>query len=289
VRLIAFIVFPPLAAAQELGYLAEEGLDLSVEITPSSTELMEGIARGRWDVALSLFDNLLACTMRYGVQMVAFAVTDIRNLSFYARPEIADYAALRGRRIAADAVDTAVALVLRKLLLAHGLDYARGDYELEAVGGQPQRLESMLRGETYAAMLGPPESAAAAAAGFRRLGHHSEVLPDYPGSTIAARASWLAEPANRDAVVRLLRAWQRGAAWATEPANREAAIALVQRAQQASREGAIALLDAVATDIRPNPAGFAGVRDLRVELGLIPPPGPDVEPYYDLSLVREAS
>ena len=287
-RLVVFTVAPALAAARDQGYLEAEGLAVSIDTMNNSTDQMQGFAAGRWDVVHTLFDNLLAYADRAGVQSVAFAVTDVRDLSLYALPEIASYDDLRGRPVAVDAVDTAVALVLRRLLLAHGLDAARGDYELVPAGGQPLRLQSLLRGETAAAMLGPPDSTVAAQAGLRLLGHHSEVIPDYPGLTLAARDTWLADAANRDAAVRLLRAWQRGAAWVTDPANREAAIAHAMQRSGGSREGAVAQLDAVATDLALSPAGLAAVRDLRVELGLTPPPGPVVERFYDLSLVEQA-
>ncbi|HZR98425.1 MAG TPA: ABC transporter substrate-binding protein [Chloroflexota bacterium] len=287
-RLVVFTVAPALAAARDRGYLAAERLDVSIDTTNNSTDQMQGFAAGRWDVVHTLFDNLLAYADRAGVQSVAFAVTDIRDLSLYAQPEITSYGDLRGRPVAVDAPDTAVALVLRRLLLAHGLDVARGDYELVPAGGQQLRLQALLRGEAAAAMLGPPDSTTAARAGLRRLGHHSEVIPDYPGLTLAARDTWLADPGHRDAVVRLLRAWQRGAAWVTDPANREAAIAQALERSGGSREGALAQLDAVATDLALSPAGLAAVRDLRVELGLTPPPGPVVERFYDLSLVEQA-
>src|SRR5215204_4177706 len=67
-RLIAFSVVPPLAAAQELGFLADEGLVVTVDTTSSSAEQMQGFAAGRWDVAHTLFDNLLAAAGRDGVQ-----------------------------------------------------------------------------------------------------------------------------------------------------------------------------------------------------------------------------
>jgi ABC-type nitrate/sulfonate/bicarbonate transport system substrate-binding protein len=287
-RLVVFSVAPALAAAGDQGYLEAEGLALTVDTVNNSSEQMQGFTAGRWDVVHTLFDNLLAYADRAGVQSVAFAVTDVRDLSLYVLPEIASYDDLRGRPVAVDAVDTAVALVLRRLLLTHGLDATRGDYELVPAGGQQLRLQSLLRGETAAAMMGPPDSTTAAEAGLRRLGHHSEIIPDYPGLTLAARDTWLADAANRDAAVRLLRAWRRGAAWVADPANREAAIARALERSGGSREGAMAQLDAVATDLALSPTGLAAVRDLRVELGLTPPPGPVVERFYDLSLVEQA-
>jgi ABC-type nitrate/sulfonate/bicarbonate transport system substrate-binding protein len=285
-RLITFVRYPALEAAQVLGYFAAEDLAVSVALTPSSTVQMQGLAAGRWDVAITAFDNLLVSATREGVQSVAFAVADVADLPFFVRPEIAGYDDLRARPLAADAIDTAFALVLRRLLLAHDLDYARGDYDLIAVGGNPQRVESLRRGDTFAAIVAPPYDGQAREGGLRQLGHHREVLPDYPGQMLAATADWLAVPANRDAAVRLLRAWLRGAQWVA--ANREAAIALLTRRQGISPQAAAMLLDGVTADVGPDPAAMASVRDVRMALGLMAGPGPLIEHYYDASIYDEA-
>src|SRR4051794_15395255 len=149
-RMMVFSPAPALVAASEQGYLAAEGLDLTIGTTNSSAEQMQVFAAGQWDVVSTLFDNLLAAATREGVQAVAFAVVDIRDLSLFVRPEITGYEDLSGRRVGVDAPDTANALVLRRLLLAHGLDPVRGDYELVAIGGQGLRLDSVRRGDTDA-------------------------------------------------------------------------------------------------------------------------------------------
>ena len=284
-RVITFIPFPALVAADERGYFAAENLAVSWEITPSSTVQMQGLTGGRWDIGITAFDNLLASRVREGVQSVAYGVIDRIDLPLLVRPEIEGYADLRGRPLAADAVDTAFALVLRRLLLANGLDFSRNDYTLVAAGGQPERLASMQRGETFAAILSPPADSQAEQAGMRRLGHHSEVLPDYPGSVLASSADWLARADNREAAVRFMRAWQRGAEWATT--NPAAACELLGQARNVSPAAADTLLRGAVTDLSLNPAGLTAVRDLRVELGLVPPPGPAVEQYYDARLYEQ--
>ena len=287
-RVITFVRYPALEVGAALGYFDAEKLAVSVELTPSSLTQMQGLTAGRWDVAITAFDNLLVSATREGVRSVAFGVADRADLPLFVRPEIAGYEDLRGRPVAADAVDTAFALVLRRLLLAHGLDFARGDYALVGVGGNPQRVESMRRGESFAAILTPPYDAAAREAGLRQLGHHREVLPDYPGQMMAATAAWLGLPANRATAVRFLRAWRRAAIWATDPANRAAAIALLTRRQGISPAAAAVLLDGAIADVALDRAGLASVRDVRVELGLLAAPGPPLERYYDASLDEQA-
>ena len=285
-RVITFVPYPALVAADERGFFAAENLTVSWEITPSSTVQMQGLTAGRWDIAITSFDNLLASHVREGVPSVAFGVVDRIDLPLYVRPEIATYEDLRGRPLAVDAVDTAFALVLRRMLLAHGLDLNRGDFTLVGAGAPQQRLDSITSGETYGGILNPPWNILGEQAGLHQLGHHSEVLPDYPGSVLASTREWLAQPDNRAAVVRFLRAWQRGAEWAVN--NRAATRELLARVRNVPPAAADNLLDATLTDLSLNPSGLATVRDLRVDLGLVPPPGPNVADYYDLTLYEEA-
>ncbi len=71
---------------------------------------------------------MLAWSGREGAEIIAVAHTDSGIiLPLFVRPEIRSWDDLRGRRLAADAVDTAFALVLRRILLEHGLDLDRGD------------------------------------------------------------------------------------------------------------------------------------------------------------------
>jgi ABC-type nitrate/sulfonate/bicarbonate transport system substrate-binding protein len=284
IRVITFVRYPALEIAAAHGLFEAENLDVSVEITPASIVQMQGLTTGRWDIAVTNFDNLLVSATREGVPSVAFGVADRANLPFFVRPEVRGYEDLRGRPVAADAVDTAFALVLRRLLLAHGLDLARGDYSLLGVGANAERLASIRRGETVGAVLIPPFDTAAREAGLRQLGHHREVVPAYPGQMLAATAAWLDTPTNRGAAVRFLRGWRRAAAWAADPANREAAVDLLATRQGISPTAAGVLLDGVLVDVAVDPAGPATVRDVRIALGLMDPPGPPLEQYFDRSL-----
>src|SRR4051794_3782505 len=287
-RVIALSPHATMVLGEALGYFAAEGLTVSWELTGSSTAQMQGLIDGRADVTITAFDNLLASATREGIPSVAFATVDVATSSLLVRPEIRTYDDLRGRPLAVDAVDTAFALVLRKLLLAHGLDLERGDYALVPVGGPQPRLQSLLRGETFAALLGTGSEAAAPEGGLWALGHYSEVLPDYPGLQLAATADWLASPANRDLVVRLLRAWRRAAVFAIDPTNRSAAREVLTSSQGLSVAAADRALNVVTADLRLDPDGLTGVRALRAEFGYLPPTTPTNETLYDLTLYERA-
>ena len=132
-------------------------------------------------------------------------IIDKAVLPVFVRPEIKEWSDLRGKKLAVDAVDTAFALVLRKVLLAKGLDLTRGDYELVAVGNTPLRLESMKRSETFAGILTPPVDTQAVAAGMIRLGDSSEVRPNFHNTIFAVNRVWA--ESQRQNLVGFFRAW----------------------------------------------------------------------------------
>ena len=154
-----------LIVARARGVFAANGLDVEVMATPNSTDQMRGLSKGSWPIVSTAFDNVLGWSGREGAEIVAVAqVAQGITLPIYIRPEIKSWEELRGKPLAVDAVDTAYALVLRRVLLAHGLEMGRGDYQLIPKGATGHRLESMIQGETFAGVLNPPWDAKADAA-----------------------------------------------------------------------------------------------------------------------------
>src|SRR5262247_1542881 len=209
IRLNVFRIDAATATARAEGFFAAEGIEVDITLTPNSTEQMRGLSQGKFDIVSTAFDNVLAWSGREGAEIVAIAqISDKTVLPVFVRPEIKNWSDLKGKKLAADAVDTAFALVLRRVLLANGLDLNRGDYELIAVGATGQRLESMLKGETFAGILTSPFDTKAEAASMRRIGDSKEVLPDYPNTIWAANREWAQK--NREVLVAYLRAWLAG-------------------------------------------------------------------------------
>ena len=208
-RLSVFRVDAAMVAARARGLFPAEGLDVKISTTPNSTDQMRGVSNGSFEIVSTAFDNVLAWSGREGAEIIAVAQTADRfSAPLFVRPEIREWNDLRGKKLAVDAVDTAFALVLRRILLAHGLDLNRGDYELVPLGATGQRLESMKRGETFAAILNPPFDTQASEAGMRRISDSREVLPDYPDTIWAVNRAWA--KSHRDDLVRFLRAWLAG-------------------------------------------------------------------------------
>jgi ABC-type nitrate/sulfonate/bicarbonate transport system substrate-binding protein len=283
-----FNVDAALAAGRAKGMFAAAGFDVDVKVTPNSTDQMRGLGKGSWQIVSTAFDNVLGWSGKEGSEIVAVAQISTGNtLPVYVRPEIQNWDDLRGKAMAVDAVDTAYALVLRRVLLAHELEMDRGDYTLVAKGTTGYRLDSMTQGETFAGVLNPPWDRKAEAAGMKRFADHREVLPDYPGGVYAVERKWAQE--NHAALRRFLQAWNHALAWCRDDRNRDEAIKLLAGAEKIDESAAANRLRQLPADGRLNLPGLQSVLDLRVLFNLTPPMGKDLASYYDENFYREAS
>jgi ABC-type nitrate/sulfonate/bicarbonate transport system substrate-binding protein len=288
IELNVFRLDAAMVAARARGFFAKEGIEVNATVTANSDEQMRGLGKGLYNAVTGAFDNVLAWSGKEGAEIIAVAQSrDDPDLSVFARPEIRNWSELKGKRLALDAVDTAYALVLRRILLAHGLDFNRRDYELVPVGATRIRVESLIRGEISATILNPPFDAQAKTAGMVRLGDYREVLPDYPGSNYAVDRAWAQR--QKDDLVRFLRGWLAGIRWVKNPANREDAIALVAKDLKLAPNAAGGVIDEQSASGAPSITGLQSILDLRVQFGFKLPMGDSLDRYYDLSYFREAA
>ena len=283
-----FNVDAGLVVARARGFFAAAGLEVDVRVTPNSTDQMRGLSLGSWQIVSTAFDNVLGWSGREGAEIVAIAqVAQGITLPVYVRPEIKSWEDLRGKPLAVDAVDTAYALVLRRILLAHGLEIERGDYTLLPKGATGHRLESMNQGESFAGVLNPPWDAKADAAGMKRFADQREILPNYPGGVFAVNRKWAND--NRAILTKYLAAWDQGLRWAQDVKNRDEAIKLIAEAEKIDEKNAANRLRQLPSNGRLDLAGLQTVLDLRVQFGLTPPMGNELPKYYDESFYNQTS
>ena len=287
IRLNVFRTDAATVAAQVNGYFAAEGLKVGITPTPNSTVQMSGVSQGKFEIVSTAFDNVLAWSGREGAEIVVIAqVSDKAVLPVFVRPEIRNWNDLKGKKLAADAVDTAFALVLRRILLAHGLDLTAGDYELVALGATGTRLESMIKGETVAGVLNAPFDAKALAAGMRRIGDSKEVLPDYPSTVLAVSREWADK--NRDTLLAYLRAWLKGMRWVEDPANHEGALKMVGAELKLNPKQAQQSIEELSNTGTLNLPGLQVVLDLRNQFGFKLNKGNKLPVYYDAAYFNAA-
>jgi ABC-type nitrate/sulfonate/bicarbonate transport system substrate-binding protein len=243
---VNLIVFPggfnwPIWVAQEKGLFARHGIEPKITPTPGSAFQLTGLIEGKFDIAMTAIDNLIAYregqgeAKILGPDLVAFMGGDNGFLRLVAVPEVKSFADLKGKTVSVDALTTGYAFVLFELLERGGLQRDR-DYQVERAGGVMQRFSALMEKKHAATLLLSPFEVQAEARGYTRLADASTMLGAYQGLVGGARKSWA--DANRDAVVGYIRAFSEAVDWLYQPTNKEEAIAILRKNLPAMNEQA---------------------------------------------------
>ncbi len=234
-RKIKVIVFPggfnlPLWAGIEKQFFKSYGLDVEPQYTVNSVEQLTGMIAGRWEIALTGFDNVVAYQEGQGEAKIdvapdlfAFMGGDSAFLRLVVQPDISSYAHLKGKTLSVDALTTGFAFVLRKMLAHNGL--SEDDVSFERAGGALQRFEALKAGKHAGTLLVTPFDLIGMEAGLRVLQSASEVLPHYQGISGAARRSWAKE--NPDTLTAFIRGYLDALDWLYASGNKQTACELL--------------------------------------------------------------
>src|SRR5437879_6145052 len=228
------IVFPggfnwPIWVAQERGLFAKNGIEVKGTPTPSSVFQLTNLIDGKFDIAMTAIDNLIAYregqgeVPKPGPDLFAFIGGDNGFLRLVTVPEVKSFGDLRGKTLSVDALTTGYAFVLLEILERNGLLKDR-DYATAAAGGVLQRFQALMEKKHAGTLLLSPFEVQAEARGFNRLANATDVLGRYQGLVGGARKAWAEQ--NRDAVVGYIRAFSDAVDWLYDSGNKEEAIAI---------------------------------------------------------------
>ncbi|MGB6997970.1 MAG: ABC transporter substrate-binding protein, partial [Pseudolabrys sp.] len=189
-----------------------------------------GLISGRWEIALTGFDNIVAYQEGQGEAKIdvtpdlfAFMGGDSAFLRLVVQSDIASYADLRGKTLSVDALTTGFAFVLRKMLAHNGL--SDDDVLFERAGGALQRFEALKAGKHAGTLLVTPFDLIGKETGLRVLQSASEVLPRYQGISGATRQSWAKN--NADALTAFIRGYLDALDWLYAKGSKQAACDLL--------------------------------------------------------------
>jgi ABC-type nitrate/sulfonate/bicarbonate transport system substrate-binding protein len=208
----------PLLVAEREGYFVREGLDFSMLPVPGGGEkLIAALHDGRADISHVATPFLIQAALG-GSDAVAIAA-EFNNpvYSLVAKPENRAYADLKGKLIGMAAETGSITIAIRKLLALNGL--RKEDVRTRFVDGTPDRLSCLTSGDCDAVPLGQPQDFVAMRRGFRLLGLSTDAVPEYLYTVTAARRSWAV--ANKDTIVRYVRALSAAFRFIRHPAKRE--------------------------------------------------------------------
>ena len=277
---------PAHLVAMEKGFFAKENLDVVFHLVDLAPEHNKEMAEGKWNLTLSSADTMLARATQDHVDYVLFMQAEEGlNVQLVGQPEIKTLADLRGKLLAADPVDSNFDLVRNKILVDNGIP--ESDYKIDIIGNTPHRLKAFLDKKVVAAMLTPPSTDKALAAGGHILAQGADYIPNWPLACGWGLRSWV--EANRPLVVRFIRAWANACDWLLKPENKQETLDLLGKHENLKGSRAEEAYARVVPKGAINPKAILKNMELRIELGYMPPPYKPAEFYYDASLWSEAT
>jgi ABC-type nitrate/sulfonate/bicarbonate transport system substrate-binding protein len=282
-----------LYVAEHEGFLAREGIRLAfIPIEGGTDKMVAALDQGKVDVAHTATPYLIQAALA-GSDTVAIA-GEVANpvYSLIVRPEIANYADLKGKQLGLSlAVDT-ISISMRKLLMKNGLGSA--DYRVKELVGTPVRFECLKSGECAGVPMGQPNDLEAIAQGYRRLGDSTQAVSAFQFQVIAVRRAFA--QAHQDTVVHFVRALADAFRFIRDPANRDEVVKAVAERTGSSAQIArdtIALYFEPEKGVLPRQAeidlkGLDQVIAFMGEGELLKAPLPAATRFVDLQYLRAA-
>jgi len=212
----------PFTIARDKGYYRVEGLDVEL-ILMSAPTASRALLSG--DVAVATVGGAGLPPLLRGSPMKFLFTTYNRAMFWlYAKPEIRDIKALKGKRVGVSGIGSGPDSLLREMLRQNGLD-ANRDVTILSLGVMPTIYAGLQNGIVDGAMLSPPVTFKAEEAGFRELvSFPKQDLVELQGAILVRDALLQAEPVQ---VGRFLRASYKGFLYLKE--NRAGSIPIIAR------------------------------------------------------------
>ena len=203
---------------------------VNITYTPDSVYLMTGLIEGRFDLALTAIDNLIAYQEGQGEapvktqpDLVAFMGMDGGFLHLVAAPPVKTFADLKGKEVSVDAMSTGFAFVVREMIVRSGV--AESEIRYVRAGGSPARLRALLEGKQAATLLPTPFDMQAMERGYNKLASADTMFGHYMGRSAFAQRAWIKN--NEAAVLGFIRAYRDAMEFLFDPRNREICEALL--------------------------------------------------------------
>ncbi|MEO7241866.1 MAG: ABC transporter substrate-binding protein [Variovorax sp.] len=236
---LSVISFPggfnwPIWVAQDRNFFADEGLIVKLTPTTDSVFQMSGLIEGRFDIAMTALDNVVAYAEGQGEApgsagvfqpVVAFMGGDNGFLRLVTKPDVGDVAALKGRVLAVDALTTGYAFVLREMLARAGV--LEGNVTFVRAGGALERFQGLLANKFDATLLISPFELQAQARGYKTLASAIDMLGHYQGLVGATRRDFAQR--NPQALSSYVKAYTSGVRWLLDPSHKAEAIEIFRK------------------------------------------------------------
>jgi NitT/TauT family transport system substrate-binding protein len=223
----------PIHIGLKKGYYAAADIKLDMIFIQSSGALLQQLAAGSLDAALSvgLVDPIYAIDKGAPIALVRLEMQS-SPYALIAKPTYKSIAELKGKTLMVDGPKGITKIFVERMLAAHGIKPNEVDFVF--VGATAARFSALQAGAIDATILLPPFSFAAEAAGFSNLGLTVDYVKELPFTAAVVNKNWAAK--NPTTVRKLLEVHNKSMAWFLDPKNRQEAIDIMVEASKLKPE-----------------------------------------------------
>jgi ABC-type nitrate/sulfonate/bicarbonate transport system substrate-binding protein len=222
----------PVWTAMDQGLFAKHGVAVKQTFTPNSVFQIENLVAGKFDIATTALDNVVAYMEGQGEvelktqpDLFAFMGGYAGGLRLDVAPEIRSFADVKGKAVGVDAATTGFAFIMYKMLAMNGVKME--DYRIEKLGGTPNRVKALMEGKIVATMVSSPSEVLPESKGYRRLADTTKMFGAYQTSVGATRRAWAKD--NRERLVGFIRAYVEAIDWLYDPKNKAEAVGIYMK------------------------------------------------------------
>ena len=284
----------PISVGDREGFFRREGLNFRVivPIPGGSDKMIDALYDDTADITHVATAFLIRSALGGSDAVTIAAEFNNPIYSLIAKPEIRNFADLKGKLIGlADEAGT-ITISTRKLLTLHGL--RPDDFQVKTIEGTPARFTCLKRGDCAAVPLGQPQDLLALNEGYRLLGLSTEVVSELLYTVTAARRSWAA--AHKDVIARYLRGLAAAFRFIRDPSKRQAVIKTIvdtTGSSPAIADQTLKLFFEPERKVLPQQAeielkGLTQAIALMGEGGMLKEPLPAADRFVDLQYLRAA-
>ncbi len=283
----------PLTVAERKGFFVREGINLEVVPIPGGTDrIVAALDKGEIDTGKNATPYLIQAVLKGSDAVAIVAQTANPVYSLIARPEIKNFADLKGKVLGLSTAGDTITLSSVRLLAHKGVKAS--DFTAKAVVGTGARFDCLKSGECVAVPMGQPEDISAIKQGYRRLGYTYEAGADLIFNVDMTRRAWGEK--NKETLRHFVRAFASAYEFMNDPKNRAEVTSVVKDSLKISEEVATEIF-APYLEPEKNVLPRRGelsvqainqVLVLMAEAGVVPTPVPPAERFVDLQYLRAA-
>ena len=206
------------------GFFAAEDLKVDLVFAQSNAAVNQQLAAGSINFAINtgLVDPIRAIEKGAPAAILRIEIQGPPYI-LNGRASIKRMSELKGKTVSVGGAKDITRIFVERMLAADGVK--PGEFDMVFAGATSARFAALQSGAVDAAILAPPFSFRAEAAGFSNLGQTIDYVKDLPFAGTVVHRTWAG--GNRRLVEKMLAVYNRSIAWFYDPANRAEAVKMM--------------------------------------------------------------